>query len=168
LRAVIVLHGIESDPSQIDELKASQNYKRMLAAARIEDVHNSTIIIAPILPHGSLCNTALLSDNNSYCWELRAHRGHDWRFGGTSKDSTSPSTSTFSVLDNFVYHLSQSGHFPNLNTIVVTGHSGGSQLVQRYAALSKMQPENVRMRYVVNNPATYLYITIGEEQRRLF
>lgn len=48
-----------------------------------------------------------------------------------------------------------------LKTITVTGHSAGAQLVQRYAAGTRLPDEllarGIRTRFVVANPSSYLY-----------
>jgi len=51
---------------------------------------------------------------------------------------------------------------PNLDQIVICGHSGGGQFAQRYAALSCFEddvaiPQGIAMRYVPMNPGNYLY-----------
>jgi pimeloyl-ACP methyl ester carboxylesterase len=51
--------------------------------------------------------------------------------------------------------------FPNLRQVVVAGHSGGGQVVQRYAIAGKGEPllaqQGVGVRYVVANPSSYAY-----------
>jgi pimeloyl-ACP methyl ester carboxylesterase len=58
--------------------------------------------------------------------------------------------------------LADRSGFPDLQTIVLVGHSAGGQLVQRYAAASEAGDALLRlgiaMRYVVINPSSYLYL----------
>jgi pimeloyl-ACP methyl ester carboxylesterase len=53
--------------------------------------------------------------------------------------------------------------FPALKDIVVAGHSGGGQVVQRFALLGGDHPtlhdEGIRLRYVVANPSSYAYFS---------
>ena len=51
--------------------------------------------------------------------------------------------------------------FPALKTVVVAGHSGGGQIVQRYAVAGRgetlLVPAGIHVRYVVANPSSFLY-----------
>jgi len=82
------------------------------------------------------------------------------------------------VFDALVARLSDRTLFPNLERIVVVGHSGGAQVVQRYAVVGRAEdmiaaaglkpvadtadaqvtPNTIRVRYVVANPSSYLYM----------
>ncbi|KAH8830294.1 hypothetical protein DL96DRAFT_1592340 [Flagelloscypha sp. PMI_526] len=62
-------------------------------------------------------------------------------FGGD--DSVSPSgasVSSFECLDQILLHFDDRRLYPNLKHIVVSGHSRGAQMVQRYAAIGKPLP----------------------------
>ena len=52
---------------------------------------------------------------------------------------------------------------PALAGIVLAGHSGGAQLVQRYAVLNNvdgpLRRDGLALRYVIANPSSYLYLT---------
>ncbi len=45
--------------------------------------------------------------------------------------------SSFEALDAILARLGDRARFPNLSRIVVAGHSGGGQVAQRYAVLSR-------------------------------
>ena len=69
--------------------------------------------------------------------------------------------SSFAVIDDLMMWLTDRARLPVLGTIIVAGHSAGGQLVQRYAALNRVD-EGIRsagldLRYVVANPSSYLY-----------
>ena len=69
--------------------------------------------------------------------------------------------SSFAVIDDLMVWLADRARMPELGTIIVAGHSAGGQLVQRYAALNRVD-EGIRssgmdVRYVVANPSSYLY-----------
>jgi len=51
--------------------------------------------------------------------------------------------------------LSDKMRFPALETIVVAGHSGGGQVVQRYALLTPRQD----IRFIIANPSSYAYLS---------
>lgn len=88
-------------------------------------------------------------------------REDDWQKGRPSNDKAS--ISSFQVVDAIFRRLANRAIFPHLNTIVLAGHSAGGQFVQRYAVLGRGEPESegasIHVRYVVANPATYLYLT---------
>ena len=69
--------------------------------------------------------------------------------------------SSFELLDFLVGQLGNKTLFPNLKNVVLTGHSAGGQLVQRYAAGSGIdqQMDYIHFRYVVTNPGSYLYLS---------
>jgi hypothetical protein len=79
------------------------------------------------------------------------------RFWGGSSSNAGAAISVFSIVDKMLEHICDSGHFPNLKRIVILGHSGGGQLVNRFAASSPFQRHGIPIRYIVMNPSSYLY-----------
>jgi hypothetical protein len=69
----------------------------------------------------------------------------------------------FELFDRLLADLTRPGLFPNLKTIVIAGHSGGGQFTNRYAVANTFDTEavrqRVRIRYIVANPSTYVYLT---------
>lgn len=57
--------------------------------------------------------------------------------------------------------LSNRLEYPTLKEVVIAGHSGGGQVVQRFAMLGEDQPAlrqaGVKVRYVIANPSSYAY-----------
>ncbi|MES2104748.1 MAG: alpha/beta hydrolase [Pseudomonadota bacterium] len=100
--------------------------------------------------------------------DITAHRLPDdmlrwtqdgWRDG---YDAQAPAAvSSFEVIDAIFQKLADRAVFPNLQTVVLAGHSAGGQFVQRYAAIGKgehfLSAANIHARYVVANPSSYLY-----------
>jgi len=88
-----------------------------------------------------------------------------WRWGTweSGDEAVAPAPfSAFEVIDAIIAHLSDRRLFPNLKVIVLAGHSGGGQAMQRYAVVGRaeqMTASGVRLRYVVANPSSYLYFT---------
>jgi hypothetical protein len=89
-----------------------------------------------------------------------------WRsspFRGSARAAVGPeakqlSISAFEVMDDWLTSLTSSGQFPQLKDIVIVGHSGGGQFVQRYAMVGKFAPsKEVLCRYVVSAPSSYAY-----------
>lgn len=161
-RAVIVVHGRLRD--------ADKYFDLTLRAAKASGALAETLIIAPqILTSGDAARHNL--DPALARW-----KGESWLAGDVGKAS-SP-LSSFEVLDGLVAQLSDRARFPKLERIVVAGHSGGAQYVQRYAVVGRadqvisaagMQPYAegmditsakgpvMRVRYVVANPSSYVY-----------
>ena len=71
--------------------------------------------------------------------------------------------SSFQVIDDLLRSLDDRKRLPTLASIVLAGHSGGAQLVQRYAVLNQidgpLRRDGIAVRYVVANPSSYLYLT---------
>ncbi len=69
--------------------------------------------------------------------------------------------SSFDAMDAILAKLTDRRLFPNLAQVVVAGHSGGAQLVQRYAIAAKGDLELTRagisVRYVIADPSSYAY-----------
>lgn len=72
-------------------------------------------------------------------------------------------TSSFDALDAILARLADRQIFPNLSHVVVAGHSGGAQVVQRYAIAGRGEAALLRagvaVRYVVANPSSYAYFS---------
>jgi len=67
-------------------------------------------------------------------WWEEGYLTHTWRFGA---DAINVSISSFDAMDAFVERLAfDKEQFPNLEKIVVTGHSAGGQFAQRWALTS--------------------------------
>lgn len=78
--------------------------------------------------------------------------------------STGPGQiSSYGALDQIIKHLGNRKLFPALKEIIVAGHSGGGQVVQRFAITGHDHPmlrtEGISLRYVVANPSSYAYFS---------
>ena len=142
-RAVLVIHGRLRD--------ADTYWKSALAAAAAAGpAAASTVMIVPqfladidIAPRDQPADTLH--------WSLEG-----W-MGGEPAHGPAP-LSSFDALDAIVARLADRTRFPDLREIVVAGHSGGAQVVQRYAVLSRgLSVPGVTLRYVVANPSSYAY-----------
>ena len=87
-----------------------------------------------------------------------------WKRGHRSRGGGSVRLSSYEVLDSIVARFSNPAVFPNMERIVVSGHSAGGQVVHRYAASSPVDLHvSDPVRFVVANPSTYLYVTDQRE-----
>ena len=164
-RVVIMTHGRLRD--------ADKYFDLTLRAAKASNAMGDTLLIAP-----QFLTTADAARHNLEP-AIARWKSETWLSGDMSK--TPFSLSSFDVLDGIIAQLADRARFPNLERIVVAGHSGGAQFVQRYAVVGRadqvltaagLQPyaEGVDpstlsagkgpvmlVRYVVANPSSYVY-----------
>jgi len=123
---------------------------------KVPDQKNKTLIIAPhILPKGRVNNP---NESNILYWEFPP-------FWGTSRGMFNDKRvriSSYEVTDRVLEQIVTSGNFPNLTTIIILGHSGGGQMVNRYAASGMFEtniakPMGIEVRYIVMAPSSYVY-----------
>lgn len=94
---------------------------------------------------------------------------HDYLYWNTDYDrganslNTPENISSFGVIDSMVNQLVNS--YPNLCKIVISGHSQGGQLTQRYAGTNVVENGiNIPVRYVPAGPSSYFYL---DNERRI-
>jgi pimeloyl-ACP methyl ester carboxylesterase len=79
------------------------------------------------------------------------------------EDATNAAVSSFDVIDAILAKLDDRTLFPNLKNVVIAGHSGGGQVVQRYAVVGRggeaLMRNGVHVRYVIANPSSYVYFS---------
>lgn len=145
-RALIMVHGAGRD--------ADNYFRTATAAAFLAGALDDTIVIAPRFASNEGRGCADKLAENEVNWPCG---GDSWRSGGTStsnKDLTS-----YDFADEILRKLARKSVFPNLRTIVVTGHSAGGQFVTRYEMANKVHDTlGVKVDYVVANPSSYAYL----------
>jgi hypothetical protein len=91
-----------------------------------------------------------------------------WRQGDRSRSTDghprAAVISSFAVVDAMLRRLGDRAAYPNLESVVVAGHSAGGQFANRFAAGSRVEPELRAagidvVRYVVANPSSYVYLS---------
>ena len=140
-RAVIVIHGTTRNPTW--------HFDSMIEGARIEQKLNETLVLAPHF-----------KKTRSKKAEVAWYRENAWRSGDKST-LNSYRISSFSVMDKIFERLADKRYFPNLHTIVLIGHSAGGQFSQRYAVGARAPNRirsDLRVKYVVANPSSYMYL----------
>ncbi|MFC6645801.1 hypothetical protein ACFQBQ_09450 [Granulicella cerasi] len=79
------------------------------------------------------------------------------------EDAMNGAISSFDCVDAILAYLRNKTIFPNLKTVIIGGHSGGAQVVQRYAVVSTagdlLMRAGIHVRYVIANPSSYLYFS---------
>ena len=139
--AVIVVHGNQRD--------GDRYFDRLVSAARAEGRLWDSALLAPQF-HTRKDGPA----PDELYWSSQG-----WKIGHRSLDAKR--VSTFAVMDELLGQVcpESRGIFPNLETVVLIGHSAGAQFVGRYLAGGRGCPDGaLDVRYIVMNPSSYLYV----------
>ena len=146
-RLIVVVHG---------DARNSDDYLDAIRAAAEAAGATDTLVVAP--QFRTIDDEATQSTPDGLYFS-----SNGWKEGATSEKSPLPrrvSISSFAAVDDLVRGILTAGAFPNLRTVVMTGHSAGGQFVERYAATSPLEDGfagSVQFLYVVANPSSYLY-----------
>lgn len=146
-RALIIVHG---------RLRNAQTYLHSAEQAASQAGQGAnTLVIAP-----QFLNESDVQRNHLERQVLR-WKGNDWMAGEASIGPGQ--VSSYGALDQIIKHLGNRTLFPALKEIVVAGHSGGGQVVQRFALIGHdhptLQREGISLRFVVANPSSYAYFS---------
>jgi hypothetical protein len=147
-RVVVVIHGWHR--AALSSLRSAET-----ALATLGSAGGRTLLIAPqFLADLDMPTHRLPADLLRWTTE-------SWESGG---DALGPApVSSFEVLDALLARLADRARFPALVEVVIAGHSGGGQIVQRYAIVGHgdavLAARGVRVRYVVANPSSYAYFS---------
>lgn len=147
-RALIVVHGQGRD--------ADNYFRHVLAGAFLANALDDTLVLAPRFASnfGTTCRDTLAPDElNWNC--LQVPEG--WRVGGPAVGNGK--IAAFDAMDEILRNLARKEFFPNLRQVVIAGHSGGGQFVQRYQLTNRVHESlGVPIAYVVANPSSYAYL----------
>ncbi len=152
-RAVLVFHGRLRDADVY-----WRSARKALAAVPAQASH--TLLVVPqFLAERDVAAYGLSPD--TLRWTLEGWEGGD--------PALAPARlSSFDAIDAVLALLADRRRFPHLAQVVIAGHSGGGQVVQRYAVVgqgeSALAAAGVRVRYVVANPSSYLYFSADRPQ----
>lgn len=136
--AIISIHGSERN--------ADTYFNTMVGIATKLNRANRTLVIAP---HYKIASDKLLPKELTFTAE-------GWLSGNSSL--VNKTLSSFEVMDYLVSLVAK--NFPNVKTLVLTGHSAGGQFVQRFAigSIAQITFKNIHFKYVVANPGSYAYL----------
>jgi hypothetical protein len=142
-QVVIVVHGSERN---VDTY--FNNMSKVL-----DSVHQLDHMLV-IAPHFKQKEDSLLSNEVYFAPE-------GWLSGDPALNDDS--ISSFQIMDELVKLLLNKTNFPNLKTLVLTGHSAGGQFIQRFALGTRvdLSPEakGIHFHYVAANPGSYVYLS---------
>ena len=96
-------------------------------------------------------------------WDDENPIAHTFRYGAESLEVDGLTVSSFAAMDVLLETLCNKQSFPNLKNVVITGHSAGGQLVQRWGVSSNswcfgVNNSNPHVKLVVVNPRSYAYL----------
>lgn len=166
-RAVIVCHGVRRDP---------QNYHAGLVNALIKATAShpeisvdSVAVVAPFFPNRNDKGTAFPynpdgeKQADKYPSPALVWSNTAWAGGAANKYPPHRETvSAFDALDQLLQWFGDRSRFPNLQQIVVAGHSLGGQMVQRYAAVGYTPEQlglDVPVAWWVGDPNSLLWLS---------
>jgi pimeloyl-ACP methyl ester carboxylesterase len=145
-RAIVVFHGLHRNA-------AGYLHDVQEARSKAGTAGETTLLIAP----------QFLNEEDALAHRLptavlRWHRTQ-WEAG---EGATGPAAiSSYDAIDAILARLSDRTLFPNIREVVLAGHSGGGQIVQRYAVagrqIAAVEKAGIALRYVVANPSSYVY-----------
>jgi hypothetical protein len=155
-RIVFSLHGVDTN--------AGTYYRNMVAAAeRVPGALDETLIIGPKLMTRAFANSRDILPTDVF-WNTSSGRFWGGPSGSSDEHPRNVSISSFEIYDRLLTDLLAPGLFPNLEIVVLAGHSGGGQFMNRYAMASPFEdqvaaPRGVHIRYVVAQPSSHTYLT---------
>jgi len=152
VRAVIVIHGKLRNADRYFE-SAEKGRDAALEQHAADAGANGTLLIAPqflaTLDFGGRSQPA----------DLLRWDANGWMAGDAAVAPVP--LSSYAALDAIVERLADRKRFPDLREVVFAGHSGGAQVVQRYAVAARetgaLARDGIALRYVVSSPSSYAY-----------
>ena len=151
-KVVVVIHGDNRDADvYFDNMEEAAN--------RRPNQTQNTLIIAPQFLTEEDIDFWSLDDEHLY-WTSGG-----WKAGSNSRDEVSNPRpvrlSSYAVLDSLLIHVTQ--NFPEVETLVFTGHSAGGQVANRMAACSPItdilcEQFDISSKFIVANPSSYVYL----------
>lgn len=165
-RAVIVIHGLQRDAGTY-----AVNMMSAIDAVNDTNINRSTVqIVAPIFPNGDDKNISYpyynysatgskysggkQSNTSALVW-----KGSQWISGQPNQYPWYNNvTSPYDCIDQMLQFFDNKAMYPNLNQIVLAGHSAGAQTVDRYSAVQKNLNLNTPVTFWIGNPNDWLYL----------
>jgi pimeloyl-ACP methyl ester carboxylesterase len=152
-RAVLVFHGRLRD-ADVYWRSAQKALQAVPAQAP-----RTLLVVPQFLAERDVAAFSLPSD--TLRWSLEGWEGGEAAVGPAA-------ISSFDAIDAILAVLADRRRFPHLSEVVIAGHSGGGQVVQRYAVVGQgeatLAAAGVKVRYVVANPSSYLYFSADRPQ----
>ncbi len=144
---IVIVHG--QNGSSLNAVKTGVNLAKKLGR------YSTALVVAPqFLEDSKLTNMPM----NLLVWS----RKNNWRRGDLSNGPADNRVSSFTVMDLLLDAYLNDQTIPNIQSVLILGHSAGGQYVQRYAIGTDIDRRNPSSRFVfgVANPSTYMYLNL--------
>jgi len=147
-RALVIFHGKKRNAGSY--FRSAEE-----AVQSAGDAGRGTIVIAP----------QFLAEEDASAFHLESGvlRWHRERWEGGENATEPAPLSSFDAIDAVLAQLADRSRFPDLAQVVLAGHSGGAQVLQRYAVAGRgeaaLTKVGVHVRYVIANPSSYVYFS---------
>jgi hypothetical protein len=146
---LINIHGLHRD--------APGAFEAVMDAVHGDGQNKTTLTIAPqYFNQEDLENyrpaNKFLYWRNAEWKDGRASVNDDWRGNKVAMNS-------YEIMDSLITFILGCGKFPNIQKVIVAGHSAGGQFTQRYSALTPLPDllPATRFRFIIMNPSSYMY-----------
>ncbi|KAF7539088.1 hypothetical protein G7054_g2461 [Neopestalotiopsis clavispora] len=164
-RAVIVLHGARNDP---------WNYHAAMIQAlelvTVDDISlDNVAITAPYYPNDDDATTGFPYNPNGatpaekYPSPALVWYNDEWSGGANNEYPPNTRTvSSFDTLDQLIQWYGNKAQFPNIEQIVVSGHSMGAQMANRFAAVGKTNDQlgiTTPVSYWIGDPNSLIWFS---------
>jgi hypothetical protein len=154
-RVVLIVHGETRD--------AGQYYDDVETGAVATGSTATALVVAP-----QFLNTKDVRDSSN-ALPATTLGWHVDQYSDGDDAETPAAISSFEVLDALVASFTDRTAYPALHVIVLAGHSGGAQLMQRYAVVGRAfgaaRAAGYDVRFVIASPSSFLYFD-AERPRR--
>ena len=148
-RVVLVVHGV--DRNAANYFATARDALALVAG----DAARHTVLLVPQFL------TETDAQAHALAPEILRWHGAAWEGGLPAQEPVG--VSSFAALDAILGRLADAKAFPALRELVIAGHSGGGQIVQRYAVVGNgsdaLAARGIAVRYVVANPSSYLWFS---------
>ena len=145
-RVIVIVHGVDRN--------ARGYFRTALHAQTLAGTAGQrTLIIAPQFLNPIDVAQQTVPDN------VLRWRSVSWEDAGVALGPRA--VSSFAAFDAILARIGDRHLFPNVRELVLAGHSGGGQFIQRYAIIGRgadtLAQRGIHIRYIVANPSSYAY-----------
>ncbi|KAI0123388.1 hypothetical protein BJ170DRAFT_713574 [Xylariales sp. AK1849] len=164
-RLVIVISGANADAWNYH----NDMINALIAMGDSEINTDSIAVLAPYFPNDNHAGTGFpynpdgTTPDAKYPSPALVWYGTEWSGGANNQYPPRLTTvSAYDALDQIVQYYGDKTLFPNINHIVVSGHSMGAQMLHRYAVVGKTSAQlglEVPVSYYIGNPSSMTRFT---------
>ncbi|WFD25800.1 hypothetical protein MNAN1_000766 [Malassezia nana] len=156
-RAILVVPGMPRDSWKWTTLMQNA-FRYVYTKKKYGMKKEDTVILSPLALNQEDQAAGAVSNDN---WAV--YKNSYWSVGGaTISPKLKNPVSYFTALDKMVDMLLDKSKFPNLDKVVIVGHSMGAQAVQRYAVIRKEQKDQESsLLWWIGNPGAWTWLNAG-------